>query len=161
MSGKFTAILGERLKKSLENYEVYYDHGDTSSRIPVYYGEYSRRNILSFVDIVVVKGDDVKIICEIEETTSTPKKVIGDLVSILLGEKIRCDDRELPISSPHVIIGLNVKEKGVKRFQISRMIERFSDFFKVDPEKIILIYSNDLNELIKNVEKAIAEILES
>ncbi len=158
--GKFTAILGKRLRKRLEGCEVYYDHGDSSSRIPVYFGDYSRKNILSFVDIVVLKDGDVKIVCEIEETASTPKKVLGDLVSILLGEKIRCGGTDYLLSSPAIVIGLQAKEKGVKDNQISGMLDRLSRVFNLDLEMTTLVFSEKPEELINNVEKSVMEFLE-
>jgi len=161
MPGEFTAILGERLKKRLEGYEVYYDHGGGNSRIPVYFGDYSRMNILSFVDIVVLKDDGVKVICEIEETASTPKKVLGDLVSILIGEKIRCDRTDYQLSSPAIIIGLRAKEKGVKSYQISGILDRISRVFGLDLERVTLIFSEEPERLIDNVEKSILKFLES
>ncbi|RLI81076.1 hypothetical protein DRP07_08060, partial [Archaeoglobales archaeon] len=91
MAGRYTRILGERLKERLEKegYDVFYDHGDQKHRIVAYFKDYSRKYFLSFVDIAIVKGEEVKVLCEIEETSSNPKKILGDLVSILLAEKLR------------------------------------------------------------------------
>jgi hypothetical protein len=72
MTGRYTRILGERLKERLEKdgYEVFYDHGDQKHRIVAYFKDYSRKYFLSFVDFAIVKGKRVKVLCETEETYS-------------------------------------------------------------------------------------------
>jgi hypothetical protein len=161
MVGKYTRIIGERLKEKLEKdcYEVFYDHGDLEHRIVAYFKDYSRRYILSFVDIVVVKGDEVKILCEIEETSSNPKKVLGNLVSILLAEQLRYGRLDYSISSPYIILGLYAKEKGVKRYQAENILNRFSEVFTVDQERIKLIFAEGFEELVDSVEKTVLSLI--
>jgi len=162
MVGKYTRLLGERLKEKLEgkDYEVFYDHGDQKHRIVAYFNDYSRKNLLSFVDIAITKGEEVKVLCEIEETSSNPKKILGDLVSIMLAEKIRYAGLEYSISSPHVILGLYAKEKGVKRYQTENILNRFYENFALNREKIKVIFAEDLEWLIRSAEEAILAVIE-
>jgi|GEM_PF-1025465 hypothetical protein len=161
MAGKYTQILGERLKERLEKdgYEVFYDHGDQKHRIVAYFKDYSRRYFLSFIDIAVVRNEEVKVLCEIEETSSNPKKVLGDLISILLAEKLRYGSLEYYVISPYVVLGLYAKEKGVKRYQTENILNRFCEIFGVDRGKIVVIFAEDLDWLIDLVEKTVLELI--
>jgi len=165
MAGKYTRVLGERLKETLEeklgkDYEVFYDHGDQKHRIVAYFNDYSRKNFLSFIDIAITEGEEVKVLCEIEETSSNPKKILGDLVSILLAEKIRYAGLEYSISSPYVILGLHAKERGVKRYQTENILNKFYENFALDRERIKVIFAEDLEWLIRSVEETILAVIE-
>jgi hypothetical protein len=161
MAGKYTQILGERLKERLEKdgYEIFYDHGDLKHRIVAYFKDYSRRYFLSFVDIVVIRNEEVKVLCEIEETSSNPKKVLGDLLSILLAEKLRYGGVEYNVISPYIVLGLYAKEKGIKLYQTESILNRFCEIFDINRERIRIIFAENLDRMIDSVEKTILELV--
>ncbi len=161
MPGNFTQLLGQRLKERLnkDGYKVLYDHGDGKHRIVSYFKEYSRKYWLSFVDATIIRDHEVKIVCEIEESSSTPKKILGDFVSLMMAEKMRYEETDYSMDSPYIILGIYAKKKGVKRYQIENMLIRFGDIFNFDIKRIKLIFEEDLEQLIIAVEREIYDIL--
>jgi hypothetical protein len=89
-----TPILNER------GYDVYHDHGKKGKfvgKIAISIEEkLSRENEISQIDIAIIKRDTNKIIAlvEIEETTDNPKKLIGDIFTILMGCSIHLPGRK-------------------------------------------------------------------
>jgi hypothetical protein len=77
-------------------YEVLFDHGDPFidpptrlGNISSWYGEvYSSKSQLALLDIAVVETetDRAFVLVEIEETSSTPKVILGDLFGTLMGD---------------------------------------------------------------------------
>lgn len=98
-SGELTGRVGVELSKKLKHhgFDVLYDHGkrDTQDqsigRIASWFGEeYSSQSRLSLIDIAIVEDDSnrVRTLIEIEETSSTPKVILGDIFGALLGDHI-------------------------------------------------------------------------
>lgn len=84
-------------------FDVYYDHGDPSSpfvgTIAVSTEEkLVSKNQISQLDIVIVGRDINKnkaiALIEIEETTDTPKTLIGDIFTTLMGNSVHLPGRE-------------------------------------------------------------------
>ncbi len=75
---------------ALAGYRVYYDHGDSTlenvAAIKGFYGDsIANLNRLADVDVMVVSPTrDVVLLVEIEERGSSPKKIFGDAVTILM-----------------------------------------------------------------------------
>jgi hypothetical protein len=75
---------------TLSRYRVYYDHGDSTldnvAAIKGFYGDsVTNLNRLADVDVMVVSPlGEVVLLVEIEERGSSPKKVFGDAVTILM-----------------------------------------------------------------------------
>lgn len=72
--------------------QVYYDHGPDSLRIyswfgPKYTPPHSARH-LAWMDIVIAdpQTKDVYQIIEVEDTSSRPKTILGDIMAVLLGD---------------------------------------------------------------------------
>lgn len=71
-------------------YRVFYDHGDSSlenvAAIKGFYGDaVTNTNRLADVDVMVVsRSGEIVLLVEIEERASSPKKVFGDAVTILM-----------------------------------------------------------------------------
>jgi hypothetical protein len=98
--GEYTARAARLLIQRLpaEQYDILFDHGQTGidsseqlGRITVWYGSaYTSQARLAFLDIAVLERetDRVRVLIEIEESTSKPKVIIGDAVAVLLGEQI-------------------------------------------------------------------------
>jgi hypothetical protein len=92
------AITAEMNKRG---FDVYYDHGDPSNpfvgTIAVSIEkELSSKNQISQLDIAIVERDTHKavVLIEIEETTDTPKTLIGDIFTTLMGESIHLPGRK-------------------------------------------------------------------
>ena len=75
-------------------YQVYYDHGDSQNDLNVFsikgfYGDQVHNiNRLADIDIMVAsKNNIVKILIEIEGRPISPKKLLGDILAILMCNK--------------------------------------------------------------------------
>ena len=98
--GELTARMARKLspKPEFRGYDVLFDHGDKEidlpdkvGRIVSWFGsEYKRDARLAFLDIAVVSRDSDRVfaLIEIEESTSKPKVLLGDVLATLLGDKI-------------------------------------------------------------------------
>ena len=98
--GELAARMARKLspKPEFRGYDVLFDHGDKEidppdkvGRIVSWFGsEYKRDARLAFLDIAVVSRDSGKVfaLIEIEESTSKPKVLLGDVLATLLGDKI-------------------------------------------------------------------------
>lgn len=95
--GPGTGLFGEWLTAYLKNYpkysryRVYYDHGDPQIHpnvvaITGFYGNTpSRYNMLTQVDVLVINPEgEISLVFEIEERSSAPKKIIGDVFTNLM-----------------------------------------------------------------------------
>ena len=91
------SIMGELNRRG---YDVYYDHGkkgDFVGKIAVSINkDLGRVKEISQMDIAVINKKSNKVIAlvEIEETTDNPKKLIGDIFSIIMGNSIHPPIRE-------------------------------------------------------------------
>ena len=103
--GRGTSEVAESItvKMNKRGLDVYYDHGDPSNpfvgTLPVSIEKgLSSKNQISQLDIAVVKGDGdtnkVIALIEIEETTDTPKTLIGDIFTTLLGDSVHLPGRK-------------------------------------------------------------------
>jgi hypothetical protein len=90
------------IEMNKRGFDVYYDHGDPSNpfvgTIPVSTEEeLTSKNQISQLDIVVVERDINKnkaiALIEIEETTDTPKTLIGDIFTTLMGDSVHLPGR--------------------------------------------------------------------
>src|SRR3990172_5294661 len=94
--GELTPNAAERLSGycDAKGYDVLYDHGPKKANVGTivsWFGEqYNREAELSQVDIAVVEKSSHKAIAliEIEETSDSPKTILGDVFGVLLGEHI-------------------------------------------------------------------------
>jgi hypothetical protein len=90
MAGVETEKLCKRLVKLLKpkGYTVHCAHGKklgdghVCHPKPFFGNKCSNKSSLSIVDIVILKDDKVKLLCEIEESGAAPKKIIGDIVNV-------------------------------------------------------------------------------
>jgi len=98
-SGELTGRMGLELSKKLNHHslDVLYDHGKSDDkdqnigRIASWFGEnYSSKSRLALIDIAIVEmtSNRVRTLIEIEETSSTPKVILGDVFGALLGDHI-------------------------------------------------------------------------
>lgn len=168
--GEYTRRLGESLTKMLEkeNYlklQVFYDHGKNEPNVcrpTLYFGEKcSRDTTLSFVDIAVVESGKVKVLCEIEEKGASPKKIIGNIVSVLLAEKININNVNL--GEPRIVLGIKVKAKGKSAEKIQELKKKIQNAVKPEflckVKQIPIIVNNNIEEVIDNVRKEVTRLM--
>ena len=122
--GEYTVKFGEELTKELESYsdfQVYYDHGDSSKPNVGHITPYLRNkpfdssSTLANVDILIThKTNNVEralILIEIEETKSSPKIILGDIFNLLLAGSV-CFSRnkslklDFPLNKTYLIVGV-------------------------------------------------------
>ena len=184
--GKYTTILAKRLMQKLESqprYAVYYDPHSRSRENNAchptpFFGNLRSSSTLSYVDIVIVdlKNKKVRILCEIEESGASPKEVIGDIVNIILSEKLRIRDSNIPYDYEYdktrLILGINVnknekniekKVENVKKKVEKGLIPRLRNIIK-EPywnllEDIEVLCEEDINKLIDEAESKIFHYL--
>jgi hypothetical protein len=171
--GKYTRELGRKLyyKFSETKYEVFYDcHVKNKEKWPnccrptPFFDEKSTGTTLSFVDIVIVNKETeyVDVLIEIEETTSEPKKIIGDIGNIILSEKIHIKGNEYHYGNLVLIVGLMVNKKGKgveKATLICDKLLKINETVGNKEMKIIPILDDKLEKLMNKIEKDISERL--
>jgi len=113
--GQLTAEIADHLFQDLKErgYDVLYDHGDSSNEnvgeIVSWYGnakECSRETELSQLDIAIVERSSNKAIAliEIEETSNSPKTLLGEVFCILMGNHISFRGKPLQVDSGTTLI---------------------------------------------------------
>jgi hypothetical protein len=125
--GKNTAELGRMLEKEIRkkfpdgHIEIVYDHGvpNEGHQNILFVKESSRLTEISHADVVVVdkQAEKAIILCEIEEggvdpkrSASGPKKIIGDLCSIFIADKLRTKGSEYTIDDSHLIFATRIRD---------------------------------------------------
>ena len=114
---------------------------------------------LSFVDIVLKRKKNVELICEIEESESSPKPVIGDVYSILLSDHISIKSKPYDFDNTKVYIGF-IPTGPTERIndletRINLMIEKC--FKKGISVKLITEYNRA--EMIEKLKNEIIKLL--
>ena len=170
MSGKYTGEMGFDLYEKYRNtnYEVYYDnHGEEHIKGPnscnptPFFDECSNASTLSYVDIAVIdkRSDRAIFVCEIEEGGAEPKKIIGDIMNIVLSDQIRIKGRDYCYEDNFVfILGLKVNPNGdrtEKAETIRKKLLQINE--KVGNKKIdlILVFAAEAKDLTENVKEKI------
>ncbi|GAB6147151.1 hypothetical protein [Desulfocicer niacini] len=97
-TGSFGEWLTDYLKSTPGHgeYTVYFDHGSDKQKYPnvvapkAFYGnEVSNLNRLADLDVMVVRPDGkVDLVIEIEERPSSPKKILGDVLALVLSNSV-------------------------------------------------------------------------
>jgi len=135
--GELTAHVARALARELSDrdVDVLFDHGEQSvdpseclGQIASWFGTDYRANAqLAFLDIAVVQrdGDKVMALIEIEESTSTPKVLLGDLFATLLGDHVAFQGkRRLKVGEETRLIVLVQASGEQKRQQIATLADR-------------------------------------
>jgi len=179
--GERTGMFGEWLTQYInglsnyQNYIVYYDHGDqaTSQNVTVIYGsvgdKITRKTQLAQVDVMVAKpNNELDLLIEIEESECSPKKIMGDLFTLLMcnhyaikktgGHQLFKIDRDTKL----IIAGV-VSTKGTKLQQIKEVILPRLDEFKYPEDSIninnmTLVFKGDIEETISELKNHILEM---
>jgi hypothetical protein len=110
-AGDLTAKIARDFSKTFatRDIEVIYDHGDPSidgsarvGQIASWFGnKYNAHSRLALLDIAFIRkgSSDVLLLVEIEETSSDPKIILGDVFATLLGDHLKFQGkRDLNVS---------------------------------------------------------------
>ena len=125
--------LGQAL--SDRDVDVLFDHGETGADLPECLGEivswygadYGRDARLALLDIAVVwrDGDRAAALIEIEESSATPKVVLGDVLAALLGDQVSFRrERRLAVGEWTTLIVLVPARSDGKRRQVIELARR-------------------------------------
>lgn len=175
-AGARTGVFGEWLTTYLEgiaeyqDYLVYYDHADPIAHSNVvaikglYGNEVTRINQLAQVDVLVVKpNQEIVSIVEIEETPSSPKKILGDTFALLM-----CNRFSVHLLGKHqyfkitpetrLIISGTIVIEGSKPEQLEKVIiPRMKSFSvpndAVDPKNVSFIFKGTIEETISELKE--------
>ena len=172
--GLYTGEMGYRLYKKYENtvHMIYYDHGRDKNNEPNYcqptpfFDECSRATTLSFVDVAIVNRTTklIELIVEIEESAAEPKKVIGDIMNIILSEQVRIKSRDYKYGDIAFILGRKTNPKGGAKEKTNRICQKLVEVNeKIGNKKVELIpvFDNDLGKLVTKIESEIDRKLTS
>lgn len=139
--GKRTQEIGKQLKQKLidetnkfEGINLFYDHGDSSDpevcAPTTYMGRrYGDDATLSNVDIILTKGNEVILAVEIEESSVSPKKVIGDIFGIAIADSIMIQEKPYSLKDVTVIVAYLDEEKGKQSNKYQRLEEHLKKYF--------------------------------
>ena len=168
-NGKYTGELGFRLYNKYKNthYQVFYDpHRNKKISSPnsceptPYFNNYSSETTLANVDVAILdqRTNVVEILIEIEESKAEPKKIIGDIGSIILSDQIRIKGNDYNYGNLLMILGLKAIEKGHKIKKTNNICEKLSQINRQIGTKemdIITLFDKDLDALIRRVESTV------
>jgi len=155
--GEITAWLGRQLKEEslLRSYSVYYDHGVAGEKgvceiSSVIGSDLRRENKISEIDIAILdRSERVIFLIEIEESEDNPKKLVVDVITTLLGDKIFINGIEKKqIGDWTTLIVFSKKTEGYHEKRIGDLEKRIGQ----------LISNGETNGLkIKNIQLALFE----
>ncbi len=177
--GKNTGEFGLWLSQQLESesqISVFYDHGDRQEdsnvvAIKGFYGEQaSNKNRLADIDVMVVNCEtkEAILLIEIEESTMEPKKLLGDILAILMcnrfAVKIENEQKYFDVSpQTRLIVAGIVSSKGAGQDKIKQtIIPRLEQFYlpndSIQMDKIELVYEDDISQIVIKLKRKIQSI---
>lgn len=173
-TGKFGEWLTDYLQ-SLSDYRVYFDHGDASRYANVlatkaFYGKtVSSANRLADLDVVVVGPENTALlVIEIEERPCPPKKILGDVLALILCNRLaaRVDGRQLYYQLTHdtvvVIAGVQpgggYRLKKIRDLIEPRLHELEAPKDLIDPRKVRLLFDERIADVIEGLKAMVREI---
>ena len=179
-TGQFGSRLASRVRgdPSLNGWVVFYDHGDRSLDAAVaatkgFFGsEVKNLNRLADIDVLVASPDEVAaILIEIEERAASPKKVLGDVLAILLCNRFAVRamgvQRAFRVSPETrlVVAGL-VPDRGNRLRKIEQVIgPRLQQLAGlpdgISPKNVHLVFSATIDATLTKLEILLASWLPS
>jgi len=179
--GYQTGLFGEWLSNYLESipkfqqFVVYYDHGDRQTYLNVVaikgiYGiKLSRQNQLAQIDAMVTKlNHEIVAIVEVEERESPPKKIIGDIMALLMCNRfyarlggINQYFRITP--ETRLIVAGIINPKGSKMSQLEEVIfPRLQQFTPpkdgINPKNLNIIFAENIETMVKELKEYMQEL---
>ena len=176
-TGRFGKWLSQYLEDTpgYQSYSVYYDHGDRQAnpnvvKVKGFFGDtVTSTSRLADVDIMVVKpSGEIAILIEIEESSATPKKLVGDLFTILMcnrfavrgtgGQKYFniAPETRLIVAGVGATAGQLKKVQGIIRSRLSQF-EAPAD--SIGLKNVSLIVEQDLSAMIEKLTERVRESL--
>jgi hypothetical protein len=176
-TGKFGWWLSRYLEETpgYQSYCVYYDHGDrlldpNVVAVQGFSGDIvTNKNRLADVDIIVVKpGGEIAILIEIEESSTTPKKLVGDVFTVLMcnrfavrdGEGQRCFD--VTPETRLIVAGVGSSDRQMKKVRevIAPRLEQFeAPAGGIRLRDVHLIIEEDLPTVLDKLAESVRELL--
>ncbi len=168
--GPETTNLGNRLTQKLKKVDnslkVYVGHGKLSQSKKVQgfmSEEIDNGTKVAEIDIIIAKSNkNVLFLVEIEESRAPPKKILGDIFSILFCDGIQVDKQIYSLNSQtKVLVGTHYNSDGKKASQFELINERIGLF--TNPKGplgincIQFIYEENLSKTIDKIERMIID----
>ena len=174
-TGKFGLWLTNYLKPRYCEYPVYYDHGDKNlepnvAAIKGFFGdEVSNKNRLADVDLMVAKPNkDIMLLVEIEERESSPKKILGDVLAILMcnrfAVKLKGEQHYFNVTpKTELIVAGVVPNKGYRLKKINKIISPRLQLFKapddsINPQNVTFMFRENISSTIEALKKKMKEL---
>lgn len=176
-TGDFGSWLTVYLRDSrrYRDYQVYYDHGNRTTvanvvAIKGFLGaDVTNRNRLADVDVMIVAPNkSVRLLIEIEERPSSPKKILGDVLASILCNRfaIRLNGEQQYFSvtsdSELIVAGI-VPSSGNRLLKIEqiilpriRQLSGLSD--GICPSNVGLVFSDNIDSTINRVKDMIRKM---
>lgn len=188
-TGEFGYSLRKLIEKTYINNEftVFYDHGNkaTDPFVAAIEGFYFHQEInidqsedtkfpdvnngnqFANIDVLVVNNEnEVVLLIEIEESGMSPKKLIGDIFTILMCNRISVKKNyyKLLPKSKLIIAGV-VPEKGDGRYKIDeviypRLIQFHGPMDTINTDNIQICYGIDITSTLDNLKNIVIDILD-
>lgn len=161
MAGDYTRRLYLSLKDKIPDppYKLWCSHIEGQHKGVPYFGEYGHDTTLSHVDIVITEGDRVRILCEIEEGKSEPKRIIGDIMNIALSDKVCINKKnDYMYSNAKLILGL-VKNSDMGEKKAKSISDKLVKYLPPSIELIEPKVNSDICVSIHEVEHEILSVL--
>jgi hypothetical protein len=177
IQGVETRRFGEWLSEQFRgaDVEIYYDHGDKTAHsnvaaIKAFAGErVANANRLADLDVLAAKGDEARLIVEIEERPLSPKKVLGDVLSVMLSDQlaVRIDRRHRYFRltpRTRLLIAGAVPDAGdrvskIREIIVPRLKVLSGPPSRLSPERVELFFSGSLAETLEALKRKASEII--
>jgi|GEM_PF-6352403 len=143
--------------------EVFYDHGGKSDPAvceptPLMGREYGRDAKLAAVDIAVLRKGNVSVVVEVEESKAEPKRVLGDIFSVVLSSGMQIQGKRYGVKGVTVVIAILLSGDGQKQRQFSRLeklLKGSLDQHKPSTVRKVRIIACRDDEIIERVERLV------
>ena len=175
--GELTAKTARYLSQNIDmdGFTTLFDHGDPSTDPPDQVGNISSwfgeklilSSQLALLDIAIIEAETNRVVAlfEIEETSSTPKVILGDAFGTLLGNNVTFKgQRSLVVGAFTTLIILVRQRKGDQRDKIDYLqtqIESLSKHINSGNASIGRIYIDTYLSELDLLQKAKDHVLES
>lgn len=177
--GGETGAFGEEItKKYGQENIIYYDHGDKNKNKNVFackgfYGtSVGNDNRLADIDLFIADSDgNAKVLIEIEERASSPKKIIGNIFSIAMCNQVgiainKKKSTNFQITKEtYLVIGGVIPTKGNRKYKIENIIKERIKIFKrddvngLDLNKVELYFDEKIESVLARIRLKLDDVL--
>lgn len=179
MAGENTGKFGEWLTGYLEGrpYQVFYDHGDPQpfpnvAKVTGFVGDQvARHNQLAQIDVMVAgHTKEAVLLIELEESDFTPKRILGDVFSILMCNRIsvRVNHKQVRFEiTPHTrLIVAGIASTSSKTAQIKKSINpRLHQFSvpidSIQTRNVNIVGNSDLESTVSELKEIVKAMFPS